>query len=145
MKKLIILRGVSGSGKSTKAVELTSELRDVYPDSLSIICSADMFFINRTSGEYEFDAQKLGHAHLWCKTRAETAMVLGAELIIIDNTNTQKWEFKDYIDMAKLYGYESSQEVCGDINDEYLIVYADRNKHGVPLSVIKKQAARFEV
>lgn len=136
--KLHILRGVSGSGKSTRAKEIAKAVNS------SIICSADQWFVNRKTGKYEFDAKKLGVAHAWCKTRAETAMELGTELVVIDNTNTQKWEYQPYVDMAEDFGYEVEIEMVGQLDDSNLKVYANRNKHGVPLDKIRQMAARFE-
>ena len=144
MRKLVILRGCSGSGKTTKAKEL---IDDFYIDCLmtdrACICSADNFFIDTTTGEYNFDAKKLGQAHAWCKGNVFAAMSMGAELVILDNTNTQKWEYKDYLDYAKKFGYEV-EECVVELDDDSLLKYAERNQHGVPLEAIERMAKRFE-
>lgn len=140
--KLYILRGVSGSGKSTKAKELVAEQER--RGNSHFIASADDFFVNKRSGEYEFDPSKLRHAHAWCKTRAEMAMELGIEVVVVDNTNTQKWEYIPYIDMADWFDYEVEVVRVGQLDESNLKVYANRNRHGVPLDVIRKQAKRFE-
>jgi len=142
MNKLIVMRGVSGSGKSTKAREI---LKQVAAGEIAYICSADDYFIDRSSGMYNFDPKKIGGAHSWCKAKAETAMDLGVNIVIIDNTNTKRWEYQPYIDLAEHFGYEVQIETVGQIDESNLKVYANRNKHGVSLDVIKKQAARFEV
>lgn len=137
-RELYILRGVSGSGKSTMAKEIVSG------HSSYLVCSADEFFVNKQTGEYEFDPKKLRQAHTWCKTRAELAMELGVETVVIDNTNTQKWEYQSYLDMAKIFKYDIKIIKVGQLDESNLKVYANRNKHGVPLDVIRKQAGRFE-
>ena len=64
MKKLYIVRGLPGSGKSTFAEALVG--------SDFLVCEADKYFI--VDGEYKFDATKLRQAHEWCKNRVETYM-----------------------------------------------------------------------
>jgi predicted kinase len=142
--KLIVLRGVSGSGKTTKANELKNDFLGQSPGGLVHICSADDFFVNPKTREYKFDGSKLSQAHAWCKGRAYAAMSLGADLVIVDNTNTRKWEYQSYLDMAELFGYEVEECVVGDFDDESLLVYAERCVHGVPFEHITKMANRFE-
>jgi tRNA uridine 5-carbamoylmethylation protein Kti12 len=143
-KKIIILRGVSGSGKSTKAKEI---IKEAIKDGCftSIICSADQFFVDPKSGRYEFDYRKLGSAHAYCRAKVEAAVELGANLIIVDNTNTQKWEFAPYIAIAEVNDYECEEVMVGTLNDDDLKIYANRNKHGVPLESIRKMAKRFQI
>jgi len=57
--KLILVRGVSGSGKTTYAKKLIND-----DPSLSHY-EADMFFY--TNGSYNFNPFKLKDAHAWCK------------------------------------------------------------------------------
>lgn len=142
MHKLKILRGVSGSGKSTRAKELCKETQA--QGKQSVVCSADSFFVSPSNGEYKFDSRRLGEAHAWCRGNANMAMYLGADLVIIDNTNTRRWEYEGYVEMAKEYGYEVSEEIIGQFDDASLKEYANRNKHGVPLDAIRKMAQRFE-
>lgn len=140
MKKLIILRGVSGSGKSTRAVKLIKESKALS----SLICSADGFFVDHNSGDYNWDPKKLGAAHAWCKARAELAMELGLKLVVIDNTSSTKWEYEPYLELAERFGYEVVEETIGQLDESSLKIYANRNRHGVSLDIIRKQAKRFE-
>jgi len=134
MKQLIIMRGLPGSGKTTYLNTLEVE------DGKYVICSADHFFL--VTGEYHFDPRLLGKAHEACKTDAEIAMQAGIELVIIDNTNTQKWEYEDYLKMATKYNYNVTIQVIGNTTD--LELYATRNTHGVPLAGLQRMAARWE-
>ena len=146
MNKITIMRGVSGSGKSTKAKELIKEVLNATDGTAStIICSADQFFIDPESGRYEFDHRKLGSAHAYCRAKVEAAVELGANLIIVDNTNTQKWEFAPYVAIAEANDYECEEIMVGTLNDDDLKAYANRNKHGVPLESIRKMAKRFQL
>jgi len=134
--KLFVLRGISGSGKSTKAKELMRGINN------AIKCSADDYFMR--NGNYEFNAKLLGQAHAWCRGKCAAAMELGAELIVIDNTATRKSEYADYVTMAEEAGYEVEIVKVGQLDDASLKIYANRNKHGVSIEVIRKQAARYE-
>lgn len=138
MKTLVIMRGLPGSGKSTY-------IQDQYMTGESVlintmVCSADQFFMK--DGQYCFNPKLLKQAHETCKFNAATAMQKGVELVIIDNTNTQKWEYEDYLHMAAKHGYDVRIQVVGNTTD--LELYAKRNTHGVPLTALQRMAARWE-
>ena len=140
-RKLVILRGVSGSGKSTRAKEIKKEAAAKH--EVCYVCSADDYFMR--DGKYEFDAKLLSQAHAWCKGKAEAVMYLAAaDVVVVDNTNTQHWEYKPYIEMAQEHGYEVEVIKVGQLDESNLKAYANRNRHGVSLDVIRKQAKRFE-
>lgn len=142
MKKIIFMRGCSGSGKSTKAYQILSDFINENENQTGIICSADEYFM--IGDTYLFDPSHIGKAHEWCKFKANGAMSLGVNLIIIDNTNTQKWEMSDYVKIAEKFGYDAEDFIVGKFDDDSVKIYAERNRHKVSLEVIKKQAARFE-
>ena len=65
-KTLYIVRGLPGSGKSTFAKQLVSH------DFL--VCEADKYFIDKETGEYNFDFTKIKDAHKFCQDTVETYM-----------------------------------------------------------------------
>ena len=129
-KRVIIMRGLPGSGKSTKAQSYGGT-----------IVSADDYFIQ--GGEYKFDSSKLGAAHGQCKRLAEEAMRRGDPIIVVDNTNTTEREYKDYVDMANSYGYAVEFDVVGSggVGVDEL---AKRNTHGVPKENIERMVNRWQ-
>ena len=60
MKTLTLIRGVSGSGKSTFAKTLNG-----------IHLETDMYFIDPVTGEYNWDGEKIKQAHEWCQDRVD--------------------------------------------------------------------------
>jgi len=76
--------------------------------------------------------------------RAHQAMSIGIGMVVIDNTNTRRWEFEPYLELAEQFGYEVEKITIGQFDESNLKVYANRNKHKVPLDTIRKQAKRFE-
>lgn len=94
--KLILIRGVSGSGKSTYASKLKQE-----DPSLSHY-EADMFFCDE-KGEYNYVQSLIGEAHAWCKARTEIDLRNGKS-VIVSNTFTQRWEIQHYLNLAEKYG-----------------------------------------
>lgn len=132
-KQMVIMRGLPGAGKSTR-------IKSKYPNAT--ICSADHYFIDNT-GTYNFNPTKLKSAHDACYAKAEKAVWESAPLIVIDNTNTQKWEFQKYVDLARQGGYElvTDDIFDGGASDEELF---GRNSHGVPLQNIKQMRQRWE-
>jgi predicted kinase len=135
MKKLKIMRGLPGAGK-------TYTLQHIIDFISAVICSADDFFMR--TGEYKFNPVEIGKAHVECQIKALRAMARGAELVIIDNTNTQKWEYMLYEAMAEIFGYEVEIVIVGGHNPEDVALYAERNIHGVPFEAIQAMAERWE-
>ncbi len=141
MKTLIMVRGISGCGKTTLADILYDGLRyDVIAGWCGVV-SADDYFVDK-DGVYQFDPSKLPDAHAQCQGRAQSAMEIGAD-IIVHNTFTQRWEMEPYLLMADEYGYRVSVVSLydGGCTDEEL---AERNSHGVPLEGISRMRERYE-
>lgn len=137
MKKLIIVRGISGSGKTTLAIQLSEKHNAPFFE-------ADQFFMH--NGHYNFDPNKLGMAHFWCKNAIRTALRQN-DVVIVSNTFTTKKELRDYLDFLKNESYTSSLEVeivepSTSWKDRPDIAH-EKNVHNVPRMVIDKQHNRF--
>jgi len=128
-KKVIILSGISGSGKSTFAA------RD-YPGFK--LFSADHFFLKE--GQYKFDPSKLGHAHADCFFKfIEFIRSDNTALALVDNTNTTVEEISPYMLGSQAYGYEAEiVTISCDVETA-----AARNTHGVPPSAVWNQYNRL--
>lgn len=133
MKKLVIMRGLPGSGKTTRAVQLAGDTGKVF--------SADRFFID-SNGIYHFNPKLLGEAHEMCKYGVAKAMESSTPVVVVDNTNSRRWEFEPYLEMAKNYGYEVTLEMVGNLEDA--VIYQKRGIHDVPLTSILNMAKRWE-
>ena len=131
MKKLILLRGLPGSGKSTAAKLFQGS-------GYSSHYEADMYFLNKETGEYQFDPSKLKLAHNWCAIQTQKAMVDEIPTIVISNTFTQEWEMDNYRELAKMHDYQV-----------FTLIVENRhsgvNVHGVPVDKLKAMEERFEL
>ncbi|KFP09934.1 NEDD4-binding protein 2-like 2 [Egretta garzetta] len=135
-KLLLILRGLPGSGKSTLSRILLGQSRD------GIVFSTDDYF--RQQDGYTYNAAQLGDAHDWNQKRAKQAMEQGKSPIIIDNTNTQAWEMKPYVEVALEKGYRvefHEPDTWWKFDPEEL---EKRNKHGVTREKIAQMLERYE-
>ncbi|XP_021233956.1 NEDD4-binding protein 2-like 2 isoform X2 [Numida meleagris] len=135
-KVLIILRGLPGSGKSTLSRVLLGCSRD------GIVLSTDDYF--RQQDGYTYNAAQLGDAHDWNQKRAKQAMEQGKSPVIIDNTNTQAWEMKPYVEVALEKGYRvefREPDTWWKFDPEEL---EKRNKHGVTREKIAQMLERYE-
>lgn len=124
------MRGLPGSGKSTKA--------ETYK---GLIVSTDNYFIEE-DGFYVFKPKEIGRAHKECKRRFKLALEAEIPTIVVDNTNTQAWEYAYYVQMAQYHKYEVIIDSLYDagLTTEQL---AKRNKHGCPESHIIKMKNRW--
>ncbi|XP_039376903.1 uncharacterized protein LOC120396072 isoform X3 [Mauremys reevesii] len=135
-KLLLILRGLPGSGKTTLSHILLGQNRD------GVVFSTDDYF--RQQDGYTYNVAQLGDAHDWNQKRAKQAMDQGRSPIIIDNTNTQAWEMKPYVEMALGKGYRvefHEPDTWWKFDPEEL---EKRNKHGVPREKIAQMLERYE-
>jgi predicted kinase len=156
-KTMVILRGISGSGKSTKIKEIVKDLPEDAKDIA--VCSADFYFIGQKASlvtledkqelyrleqieqrQYKFDPNELSKAHEECFRSADYTMRSNHHTIFIDNTNTTRAEITPYIMLAKLYNYDVKI-----IRMEAPVrIAANRNVHNVPKGRIEAQYERFE-
>jgi NEDD4-binding protein 2 len=134
MKEIIIMRGLPGSGKSTRAAELAG--------TTGLIFSTDEFFLR--DGHYEFDRFRLKEAHQWNQQRVENAAANGVPLIVVDNTNVTQWEMAPYIRIAQTHGYAvrfKYPQTPWQFDPQEL---ARRNTHGVPYEAIVRAMERWQ-
>jgi len=138
-QRIVVMRGVPGSGKSheVRRLSVENELRQV--DVL--VFSADFFF--ERSGVYRFDPKLLGRAHSECLRGFTTALTSPPEhrdeLLIVDNTNTTLREMNTYVKLAQAYGV--SFEIRTILTDPALA--AVRNSHGVPVEKVWQMHRRM--
>lgn len=136
MKILIILRGLSGSGKSTMASLICSDNED------RLAISSDDYFTSE-DGLYSFEPTKLKEAHEWCKSEVASAMCDEWEVIVVHNTFTRKWEVDPYLNLASQNEYQVQilSLYDGGLSDLQL---SQRGVHNLPTYEIQKQRKRWE-
>jgi predicted kinase len=132
-KKLIILRGLPGSGKSETAKRLVGN---------GIIHSTDDFFI--IDGVYVFDESNVSKFHYFNFLNSIRSMQRGLSPIIIDNTNIVASDCVDYVELGSAYGYEiiivePSADWAFDIEE-----LMKRNTHCVPRETMVDMLEKYE-
>lgn len=125
--ELILVRGLPGSGKSTKAEEIKRAQIDIS------WVETDMWFMS-PEGEYHYDPRYLKVAHEWCKRETDICLRSGLS-VIVSNTFSQYWEMLPYLKLAHKYGARVRVITC---KGEFA------NIHGVPDDVIQKMRDRWE-
>src|SRR5690606_28515224 len=134
MRKVYILRGVPGSGKSTFVNKTLEELKKDHGNRFlsAAIASADDYFI-RCDGTYDWNPKLLKNAHEVCRLKFERALENDVEVVFVDNTNIKEEHYQKYVTTAENYQYDVEVKVVGDYNKlENIDVYFQRNVHGVP-------------
>ncbi len=143
IRRMYILRGVSGSGKSEVAQELTAGMS---PASYEICSTID--YMTDGEGTFRWDARKLTELHLRNQADVQQACRRGVELVVVDNTNVHRWEMAPYEDIARNYGYrvhvltvEPPRRTDGTVSTGALHA---RQIHSVPIGAIERQLSQFE-
>jgi tRNA uridine 5-carbamoylmethylation protein Kti12 len=136
MKNVVILSGVSGSGKSRLAKSLAEQVKP------SVIVSADDHFTG-SDGQYRFDQTQLSEAHGACFRTYIEALRSDVELVIVDNTNTTEGEIAPYILASQAYHYDARIFTLMCYCDIDIRICAERNTHSVPLGLVCNQAERI--
>jgi predicted kinase len=127
MKELVLFRGCPGSGKSTLASILCG-----------IVVSADDYFTDPKTGDYNFNAAKLKQAHASCADAVEKHMEAEINVVGVANTFTVAWEMQPYFDLAKKYGYRIHTVV---VENRHM----SNDVHDVPTQEKNKMKQRFQV
>ena len=140
MKKVIIMRGISGSGKD---FYIQNRFFSQNTEKITVkVCSADDYFVKH--GKYLFDSSKIREAHSACHRAFLDAVASEYNIIVINNTNIHRWEYAKYDNAAGLLGYEvevieMQVETVGQVR-----LCASRNVHGVPAEIVARMAREFE-
>jgi len=154
IKLLVILRGVSGSGKTTISEGLENSLYvafekmgfdDEWTNNTFRTCSNDNYFTDE-DGNYNFNGSEIPDAIEYCRAEFDDAIGEGANLIVLDNTNMVKRHYEDYIKEAKMYDYKVVQ-ICThttEISKDVAEAFFARNVHGVPMHSIVRQLSYYE-
>jgi predicted ABC-type ATPase len=125
-KLLYIVRGVPGSGKTTLAKQLTSN-----------VFEADHYFYDNDDN-YNFIPSEIKEAHKECQQFVGFAMESGIQKIAVSNTFTQEWEMEPYFELAKKHGFKVFTIIVENR-------HGGKNQHGVPEDKIEQMKNRFEI
>lgn len=133
MGRLTLIRGLPGSGKSTLAKALCSMLNsdEVYTTHLE----ADMYFVDKTTGVYEYNRMEIGDAHEWCQSETYSELMAGRS-VIVSNTFTKMSEMESYFHIA--------QDCLGTVPNIILCQGDYGSVHGVPENIMENMRKRFE-
>jgi predicted kinase len=141
---LRIMRGISGSGKSTRAKELVGN---------GVIHSTDELW--EATGDYFGAFKRMNDTGDWSEhgkmhhknfLNALASMKAGVSPVIIDNTNLRPNEAKKYVNAALELGFDDANILIEDVGTGGVSaeVLASRNTHGVPLETIQKMVAKHK-
>lgn len=123
-QKMILVRGLPGSGKSTVAHSLVGFDFFHY--------ETDQFWM--VDGEYKFDMSRIKEAHQWCQDEVRKCLTNGFSPIVSNTFTTQK-EMMPYFQMAKVFGIKPNVILCQSNFG---------NIHNVPTDALVRMAERFE-
>lgn len=141
-KVVYILRGLPGSGK-TKWVQNALIDRNI-KGSYEIISSNYFFMKKDNRNTFKLNPSEVPMSHSSCLNDYIQNLIAKTDTIFFNNINSQKWEYQNYISLAKIFNYdvEIIELGCDDIN--HVEYYKDRSKIEVPLKVCKGLYNKWE-
>lgn len=128
MNTLYLIRGCSGSGKSTFAEILFNNLDDccwIETDKL----------LYDSNGDYVWTLERLCWAHKETSRILESEFIKGKSNIVLSNTATKPKLFNEYLDMANKYNYRVISLVVENR-------HGNVSKHGVDDKTLEIQRQR---
>jgi tRNA uridine 5-carbamoylmethylation protein Kti12 len=130
MKKVYILSGIPGAGKSEYAKTLIQNGGETI--------STNDFYVNE-EGVYQFDPAIIEEVNALTFEKFLDALEEDFDTVVVDNTNLYAWQISPYTLAAAVYGYEVEVHrlIC-DSDTAYR-----RQIHGVPLQTFGKMAFAF--
>jgi len=131
MGTIYLIRGVSGSGKTTFAKTLEKSLEDAKS------FAADDYFYWLGNGEYQFMPYMLPTAHRLCRENVLKAAESKVQNIIVHNTFTTERELLPYLNIAADNNYKVVSVVMENRHGRSSV-------HNVPESVTSQQAERLQ-
>jgi YLP motif-containing protein 1 len=145
--KVILFRGVPGSGKSYYAKRMLESLQK---NGMRVrYCSADDFRMvsspeNPLVVSYQFDPKKNSQVHSECFQKFLKGLEAKDDYVLVDNTFIQKWEMENYFIAARMMCYDVDVVELRTRTVSELKLCVARNQHGVPAEVICRMAMDFE-
>ena len=141
---IYLVRGVSGSGKSTFAKRLLEALAKVLGCTDSALYETDDFWVKGDS--YDFDRDLLAIAHNWTLGRVcKHCRDFKDSPVIVANTFCEWEEIHPYFNLARKFGrwlvILEMTNAPGDVWKETGKVIA--NTHNVPEEAVRSQMWRF--
>ena len=135
-KTLILIRGLSSSGKTDLADIIVGESED------RMSLSVQDFFVS-DEGEYHFEPAQLKPAHEWCVDSCEDLLSEGHSVVVVHNCFTRKWEVDPYMELGNRFGYRIHVINLYDrgLNDLEL---SQVNVHDINPNTIQKQRQRWD-
>jgi adenylate kinase family enzyme len=141
MPKLILIRGLPGSGKSTHAASIVRASND-----MMYHFETDMFFFKNTASTsaknhndpslYQYDRKVIGAAHDWCYGNTVRRLWQGFD-VVVSNTFTQLWELDRYLLIPTFVVPDVEISVI-EMRSQY------GNIHNVPEDKLKLMSDRWE-
>jgi predicted kinase len=126
MSKLTLIRGIPGSGKSTRAREIVAQTGAKHYE-------ADQYFVG-DDGVYRFDPSQLYRAHRECMRRTRDSLEAGLD-VVVSNTFTTHREIEPYIELAEELGAEV---------EVFVAVGNYGSIHNVPEEALERMRARWQ-
>jgi predicted kinase len=143
-QELVIMRGIPGSGKSTKSKSLVGEgIIHSTDDVIESKFDYNKFFKDMIESK---DFAPLSRVHSENFKNAKASMYEGISPVIIDNTNIKANEAKNYVEAALKMGYDDKNITFVEVGTggQTAEVLAERNTHGVPLDKIKSMMESYK-
>lgn len=136
---VVIMRGLPGSGKSYLATHCQEVLEN---PAQTVVVSADDYFSD--GSEYKFDPVVAFKAHQHCLIKFLEALAGGKKLVIIDNTNSQMWEYRIYTFLCEVLGYRCHVLEIPCPSPALAERFRCRNQHNIQRPAITKMMQRWE-
>lgn len=138
-KVVLIMRGISGSGKTYLVENSVEALGD---QKGYVYCSARQLFYK--TGGFAPDAAELNIAEAYCRSCFMDAMATERHFVVVDGVHAKPWEYAVYRRLAHGFGYTCHVLEIRVTSPEDIKLCLQNNRSGVQLEDLLKAVQDWE-
>ena len=130
-KTITIIRGVPGSGKRYLVAQLERDNEEIFS-----LCDRNEYFIK--DKKFNFKGSEIARAEQSSRMKVLKSISSGIRNIYVINYFNEKWMYREYVELAKMYKYKFNILELPCVDNDHLVYFNKRSIYNTPITKSKK-------